>query len=114
MADVDSFDPFTVPTIRFGVSHLSSFFTPSLPLKVQSLLGATYQLKLLQPIGLLRVFLMRALSKKHARFCTRSQILIRNTLVNTKIFTNINIFQNILTNFQMLRETNKLWVDKGR
>ena len=41
MADVDSFDPFTVPTIRFGLSHLSSFFTASLPLKVQSLLGAS-------------------------------------------------------------------------
>ena len=42
MADVDSFDPFTVPTIRFGLSHLSSFFTASLPLKVQSLLGAIH------------------------------------------------------------------------
>ena len=58
---------------------------------------------------------MRALTKKHARFCTRSQRMIRNTLVNTKIFTNINIFQNILTNFQMLRETNSIGccVDKG-
>ena len=42
MADVDSFDPFTVPTIRFALSHLSRFFTPSLPLKVQSLLGAIH------------------------------------------------------------------------
>ena len=58
--------------------------------------------------GLLRVFLMRALSKNHAMFCTRSQRMIRNTLMNTKIFTSINIFQNILTNFQMHRETNSI------
>ena len=49
---------------------------------------------------------MTALSKKYAKFCTTTQRMIRNTLVNTKIFTNINI----LTNFQMLRETNSIIV----